>query len=270
MLVGEPPTGHPMLTLYSFVISHFSEKLRWTLRAADIPFTERPLTPGLHMPVTVALGRRGTSVPIVVGDGMRVQGSDAILQRLAMRGLIDGLLPDDDEARDEALAAAARHDGLGRAVMIAGYSGLLEQPDEVYRVWTLASSRLERRLLKTLMPAMLPGFRKQFGLSSAGIVRARDTITQTLDEVAARRGDRPYLGLRFGIEDLTVCALLAPLAGPAQHPVYAHPRFRAGAADAVAPWADHPTLAWVREIYARDRPEEPDDAPLVRAAARFD
>ena len=259
-----------MLTLYSFVISHFSEKLRWTLRAAEVPFTERALTPGLHMPATLALGRRGTSVPVVVGDGMRVQGSDAILHRLSTRGLIDDLLPEEDDARDDALAAAARHDGLGRAVILAGYAPLLEQPDEVYRVWTLASNVVERRLLKAAMPVMLPGFRRRFGLSSAGVGRARAKIAQTLDEVAARRGERPYLGPRFGIEDLTVCALLAPLAGPARHPVYAHPRFKAGIADAVAEWRDHPTMAWVREVYARDRPEEPDDAPLVRAAARFD
>ena len=259
-----------MLTLYSFAISHFSEKLRWTLRAADIAFGERALTPGLHMPTTLALGRRGTSVPILVGDGMRVQGSDAILQRLAMRGLIDALLPDEDDARDEVLAAAARHDGLGRAVMLAGYAPMLAQPDEVYRVWTLASGALERRLLKALMPAMLPGFRRRFGLSASGVARARTTIERTLDDTAERRGDRPYLGSAFGLEDLTLCALLAPLAGPAQHPVYAHPRFKAGVADGIRAWRDHPTLAWVREVYARDRPEEPDDAPLARAAARLD
>jgi glutathione S-transferase len=269
MLVGDSSTGRPMLTLYSFVISHFSEKLRWTLRAAEVPFAERALTPGLHPPIALALGRRGTSVPVVVGDGMRVQGSDAILQRLATRGLIDTLLPDEDDARDEALAAAARHDGLGRAVMLAGYAPMLTQPDEVFRVWTLAASPIEARLLKGLMPVMLPSFRKRFGLSTAGVARARGKIEQVLDDTAARRGERPYLGHAFGIEDLTLCALLAPLAGPEQHPVYAHPRFKAGIAEAIRPWRDHPTLAWVRGVYARDRPEEPDDAPLVRAAARF-
>ncbi len=258
-----------MLTLHSFVISHFSEKIRWTLLATGVPFVERALTPGLHMAVTPFIGRHGSTVPIVTGDGLRVQGSDRILHRLATRGLIDRLLPDEDEARDEALAAAASHDGLGRAVLMAAYAPMLSDPREIIRVWTLASNAAEIAVLKAIMPLMLPAFRRRFAMNDAGIARARAKIEAALDSIAERRGNRPYLGNAFGIEDLTLCALLAPLASPDQHPLYGSPDFRAVAADSAAAWLQHPTLAWVREVYAQHRTPEPADSVLIRAAKRL-
>ena len=258
-----------MLTLHSFVISHFSEKIRWTLRAAGVPFVEHALTPGLHVAVTPFIGRRGSSVPIITGDGLRVQGSDRILHRLATRGLIDSLLPDEDEARDDVLAATASHEALGQAVMRAAYAPMLGDPDEVLRVWTLASSPAQTLLLKGLMPLMMPSFRRRFRIDDQAVARSRSVIETTLDRVAARRGNRPYLGDRFGIEDLTICALLAPLAGPAEHPLYGHARFRATAEATVAPWTRHPTMVWVRDVYARKRNAEPADSALRMAAQRL-
>lgn len=256
-----------MLNLHSFVISHFSEKIRWTLRASGVPFVERPLTPGLHMAVTPLIGRRGSSVPILTGDGLRVQGSDRILHRLATRGLIDSLLPDEDEARDAALAAAASHDSLGRAVMMVAYAPMLDDPREVFRIWTLAAGPVEMAVLKAVMPLLFPAFRRRFALTADGIARARTQIETALDRIADRRGSRPYLGASFGIEDLSVCALLAPLAGPQAHPLYGHARF--SAANALAPWVRHPTMAWVREVYARQRGAELEDSVLLKAAARL-
>ncbi len=258
-----------MLTLHSFVISHFSEKIRWTLRACGVPFIEHALTPGLHMAVTPLIGRRGSSVPIVTGDGLRVQGSDRILKRLATRGLIDSLLPDEDEARDDTLAAAAGHEALGPAVMRTIYAPLLGNPAEVLRIWSLAASPAQALLLKTLMPLLLPAFRQRFRIDDPMVAQARITIETTLDRVAMRRGNRAYLGDAFGIEDLTLCALLAPLAGPAEHPLYGHPVFRASAEAAVTAWARHPTMVWVRDVYARKREAEPADSVLVKAAARL-
>lgn len=258
-----------MLTLHSFAISHFSEKIRWTLRLAGIPFVERALTPGLHVPATLLIGRRATSVPIVSGDGLREQGSDRILARLAIRGLLDGLLPEEDEARDEALAGAAGYNALGRAVMITGYGPLLADPGEVFRMWTLVASRADTALLRAAMPLLLPAFRQRFAITGDANAQARATIEASLDEIAERRGGRLYLSGDFGLEDLSVCALLAPLAGPDQHPLYGSSPFRDSVAAAIAPWRRHPTLVWVRDVYARQRPQEPEGSVLVKAAARL-
>lgn len=267
------PAGHSlpalMLTLHSFVISHFSEKIRWTLRACGVPFREHALTPGLHMTMTPFIGRRGSSVPIITGDGLRVQGSDRILRRLATRGLIDSLLPDEDEARDDLLAAAAGHEALGQAVMRTAYAPLLGDPAAVLQMWALAANPAQVVLLKALMPLLLPMFRQRFRIDARTQAQARDVIETTLDRIAERRGSRAYLGEAFGIEDLTVCALLAPLAGPAEHPLYGHPVFRASAEATVAAWTRHPTMVWVRDVYARKRGAEPAGSALLMAAARL-
>lgn len=259
-----------MLILHSFVISHFSEKIRWTLQHAGVAYDEQALTPGLHPPRALLIGRRGTSVPIVTGDGLRVQGSDRILARLSMRGLLDGLLPEDDEARDDALAAAARHDGLGRAVMMTCYAPLLADRAEVFRLWALAAGPFEAALLRPAMPLMLPAVVRRFSMSSDGIGRARARVGEALDRIGARVAGRSYLGASFGIEDLSVCALLAPLAGPIEHPLYGHVHFRNGVREALAPWVSHPTLDWVRRVYAWQRPAELPDSALSKAALRLD
>ena len=47
-----------MLRLLTFVISHFSEKARWTLDLSGLDYSERYLLPGPHMLVTRRLALR--------------------------------------------------------------------------------------------------------------------------------------------------------------------------------------------------------------------
>ena len=62
-----------MLKLYTFNISHFAEKARWTLDYEGIPFDEQVLLPGPHQLVTRRIGKR-THVPVLEHDGRYVQG----------------------------------------------------------------------------------------------------------------------------------------------------------------------------------------------------
>ena len=73
-----------MLKLYTFNISHFSEKARWTLDYEGIPYEERVLLPGPHQLVTRRVARR-THVPVLEHDGEYVQGSSAIIDYVADR-----------------------------------------------------------------------------------------------------------------------------------------------------------------------------------------
>ena len=65
-----------MLKLYTFNISHFAEKARWTLDYEGIAYEERVLVPGPHQLVTRRIARR-THVPVLEHDGQYVQGSSA-------------------------------------------------------------------------------------------------------------------------------------------------------------------------------------------------
>jgi len=70
--------------LYTFLISHFSEKVRFALDLGGIAYEERALLPGPHI-LTVRRIARRTSVPLLVHEGEPgrdrtiVQGSSLIL-----------------------------------------------------------------------------------------------------------------------------------------------------------------------------------------------
>ena len=53
------PTPRAPLTLYTFAMSHYSEKIRWTLDACDIPYREVCLSPAFHMGPALRMGGRG-------------------------------------------------------------------------------------------------------------------------------------------------------------------------------------------------------------------
>ena len=75
-----PTRAHAPLTLYTFAMSHYSEKIRWTLDACDIPYREVCLSPAFHIGPALRMGGHGqTTLPIIQGDGYSVQDSPRIL-----------------------------------------------------------------------------------------------------------------------------------------------------------------------------------------------
>ena len=71
-----------MITLYTFNISHFSEKARWALDLEGVGYQERVLLPGPHQLVTRRIAPR-SHVPVLEHDGAFVQGSGAIMDYVA-------------------------------------------------------------------------------------------------------------------------------------------------------------------------------------------
>src|SRR5689334_6590753 len=71
-----------MLQLYTFNISHFSEKVRWALELEGVAFEEKVLVPGPHQLVTRRIAKR-THVPVLAHAGKYIQGSGEILDYIA-------------------------------------------------------------------------------------------------------------------------------------------------------------------------------------------
>lgn len=116
-----------MLKLYTFTISHFSEKARWGLDFAGLDFTEKALLPGPHLVVTRRLAPR-SEVPILVDDRRVVQGSGAILDYLAQERGAAVLAPPAGLA--DPLAAIERDADIafGRGIQRIFYDVLLRHP----------------------------------------------------------------------------------------------------------------------------------------------
>lgn len=252
-------TSEP-LRLYTFSISHFSEKIRWVLGVEKIPFVEIPWTPPFHV---VAARRSGgaTTVPVIEAAGRRVQDSTRIVHWLdTNRGPLS-LLPSEPAARAEALALEDEFDAVGSHVIRVAYDHALPDADAVVRLWTIDATPMQRRAVRAGFPLARALFRRRLDTRPERVRSSRAAIEQAFDVIERRTGDgRHLVGERLTIADVTAAALLAPLATPDEHPVYASAPYRAGIAELVAPWRERPALAWVRDLYREHR------GPWPRAA----
>ena len=249
-----PETQAP-LTLYSFSVSHFSEKIRWALDAAGLPYRETRLTPFLHMPRTLALTRKATSVPILQAGDQVIQDSTRILEWLEREQAPFPLIPADPALRKEVLEIESRFDRVGFHVVRVAYGNTLDHRAEALHLWTLDATPLQKALLHAAFPLVRRGFRRLLRMSPAALAKSSAAIDEAADWIAARvRAGRPYLaGDRLSVADIAACALMAPVVCPETHPVFGSARYRRLQRMNVVRWDDHPGFEWVREVYRRDR-----------------
>ena len=67
-----------MIRLYTFTISHFAEKARWSLDYKGITYQQKRLVPGSHVPIVKRIAP-STFVPVLEDAGRIIQGSSAII-----------------------------------------------------------------------------------------------------------------------------------------------------------------------------------------------
>jgi len=243
--------------LYTFGISHFSEKARWVLDASGIGYDEIRLTPFLHLLQTPWLTRgQGRSVPILLLGQRCLSGSSEIVL-WAGRHRVDeasALFPCNAEERAQLDDIQRELDRLGFHVLRYTYDDALRQPDALLAVWTADSGRAARLALRVAMPVLRSVFRRIYRIDRAGVERSRQAIADQLERMAATTSATGYLiGGRLTVADLAAAAILAPLVAPDEHPTYASLAFRRCAEHACEMFEAHPMMDWVRRIYAEHR-----------------
>ena len=245
----------PVLELYTFRMSHFSEKARWMLDAAGIEYQEIRWTPFFHVLPALRHGRIGTTVPILRHGGGYVQDSTRILMWLDSNMPGFHLLPRDPDLHKQVLELEARLDRVGAHVTRYAYNAVLDDADAVIRLWTLDASPLQKRFIRSAFPVLREIFRRKLGFDAARVTRSRQAISDTLDYLDTQLADgREFLvGDRLSAADITASALLAPLMGPDQHEVYSRADFRAALKPLVSDWLQRPTAQWLRRRYQHRR-----------------
>ncbi len=243
-----------MRTLYLFAISHFCEKARWALDHHGLAYAPVSLAPLLHAAKARRLGFRRGALPILArGDGTALQGSSAIIDYAEAES---GAPPDPAEDR-VAREIEARLDAVvGPAVRRHFYSeALVERPEVVRPFFLQGLSRAERLAVRLMWPALRRAMIRHLDLGPAQRVAARDAIAAELDRLDALFSDgRRYLaGARFGRADIAAASLLSPVAQPPEHPTYGGLATPPKVADDYAQWAERPSIAWVRAVYAAHR-----------------
>lgn len=243
------------LKLYTFAMSHYSEKIRWTLDVSDIAYRETCMSPAFHIGPALRMGGRGqTTLPIIQGDGFSVQDSPRILTWLqSNRGPLKVMPLQLDLA---VRAVEKRFDAIGKDVARYLYAGSFGVADEhILKLWTDHASPWQAALIRTGYPVMRWVFKRKLQINDKRVALARQRIAETIGWLDKELSDgRAFLvGDTFTVADITAASLLAPLACPAQHPVYGDPAYQTGMRAALQEWADRPSIAWVRQLYASQR-----------------
>jgi len=248
------PTPAP-IKLYTFAMSHYSEKVRWTLDVSDIAYRETCMSPAFHIGPALRMGGRGqTTLPIIQGDGFSIQDSPRILTWLqSNRGPLAVMpLALDTRTRE----VEQRFDAIGKDVaryLYAGSFGIAD--DHIVKLWTDHANALQATLIRATYPIMRWVFRQKLQIKPKRVELARTRIREALDWLDAQLADgrRFLVGDAFTVADITAASLLAPLACPAQHPVYGDPAYQVGMREALKEWEGRPGIQWVRNLYASHR-----------------
>lgn len=245
-----------MLRLYTFAISHFSEKARWALDSAGVPFEERALLPGPHLAVTRRIAPLAT-VPILDHDGQIIQGSGAILDYV-QASLGGGVLsvPSGSEGAAADLEARADH-AFGLGTQRIFYEVLLSHRGLVIDLWSQHGPWWAKPFYAVSFPFVARAVRRLYKIRPDKVAAAKDSFRQMFDEtdriVSTRRyvyGDAPCR------TDIALASLLAPLVRPAEHKI-AWPEFPDAAKPFVAEFEGRPTWKYVERMYREHRAGSP-------------
>jgi glutathione S-transferase len=243
-----------MLKLYTFYISHFSEKARWALDYEGIPYDERVLLPGPHQLVTRRIAPR-THVPVLEHDGRCVQGSSAIIDYIADRLGGTRLTATDPAERARALELENKLDQVfGRGVQQVLYSVFLKDRRAVIDLWSLGGPFWARGFYAVAFPAVASVVKRMYKTTDVeGVAKARQRFVTTFDELDAVLAKQPYLGGDApNRTDITLAALLAPVCRVAEHRVK-WPAMPAELADLEASLSGRPTWSHVLRMYREHR-----------------
>jgi glutathione S-transferase len=237
-----------MLRLNTFVISHFSEKVRWALDFEAIPYEERRLLPGPHLLVTKRLARAST-VRILEHDGRAIQGSSAILDYLGSElGQARLKVPEPAAARCAELEALADH-AFGAGVQRIAYAALLKDRRAMIDLWTQGGPAWGRAFYALAFSGVASAVKRMYDLTPQAVSRAKDDFRQAMREFDRALGGQSYFaGEQPKRIDIAVAALLAPLCCPPEHLVK-WPALPEGLSEFTREFADSPTWLHALKMY---------------------
>lgn len=241
-----------MIRLYTFNLSHFSEKARWALDYEGIAYEEKVLLPGPHQLTTRRIAKK-TEVPVLEHDGTFVQGSSAILDYIADRLGGKRLAPSSSEARElEARADQA----FGRGVQRVVYSVLLkpEHASKVVDLWVDNGPSWARTFYGFTFPVIASVVKRMYQTTKPELVaQAKNDFVALITKLDEQLARTPYLGGEQPSRlDISVAALLGPVCQPKEHHVK-WPAIPPELADFEAQLKSHATWSHTLRMYRDHR-----------------
>src|SRR5215831_5054496 len=240
--------------LWHIPLSHFSEKVRWTLDYKGIAHRRQVLGADYLIRAWRATGR-GT-LPILFLDGRPIGDSTRIIEALEARHPEPALYPRDAEARRRALALEDYLDEqLGPALRAAVVTPLFRNdPDVALRVLTTGMPDRAYETLRPLLRIFPAYYRFRHKIRDANLEADRATVAAALDRIEEERQGRAYLvGDRFTVADLTAAALLSAVLQPPEIQYPLQVEWPPYLQDYRVTLLRHPAAQWATGIYRRHR-----------------
>ena len=242
--------------LYVFAISHYCEKARWALDYLGIVYRLHHLAPGPHIKFTRARGFSDCTLPILVGDDLRLQGSSRIIDWAIDNcpGTARSLATNDPQRSAE--IEQRLDERFGVQVRRYYYSDvLIAHPETVRPMFSRDLPWPQKLVLRLAWSKICDAMIKGMDLGAAQRRESRQIVETELDWVDSLLADggRFLVGEQLSRTDLSAAALLAPLALPPEHPTYPRLQVPASTAADLAEWQSRPSIKWTREIYRRYR-----------------
>lgn len=256
-LVGEPADvrGGDRPVLWQLQISHYNEKVRWTLDYKRIPHLRRSLLPALHSIKAKRLTGDTDTTPVLTLEGRAIGDSTQIIAALEQRWPAPPLYPADEAQRRRALELEEFFDEeLGPHIRRAAYHELLPNPGEVVPLFTHDQRLPARILIRATFPLLRTGMRRRMDIYGPAAEESRHKTVAAMDRLEEEIGPSGYLvGDSFSVADLTAAALFYPVARPPEFPYPAVTDPPDSAREFLDPLAERPGGEWVAEMYRRYR-----------------
>ncbi|HET9676378.1 MAG TPA: glutathione S-transferase family protein [Solirubrobacterales bacterium] len=245
--------------LWQIDISHYAEKVRWTLDHKEIDHVRRSALPGTHIPIALFLTRgEHPTVPVLQMDGRAIGDSTAIIAALEAKRPDQPLYPSEPEERLRALELEDWFDeNLGPHARLLPFYELIQEP-ELFGAVAAESVPAPLSRAKPLLGAYGRVYTSlRWGANKDDDAQqAREGIAVALDKLEAElaKGDGEFLvGDQLTVADVTAASLFYPIVVPpegALNPDLPRPpaldRFRESL-------SDRPGWRWVEETFRRHR-----------------
>lgn len=248
--------------LWHLPVSHYSEKVRWTLDHKRIPHRRRAaIVPGSHMIVAAWLTRDpgNYTFPVMEIDGEAIADSSAIVAALEARFPRQPLYPADPELRRRALELEDFFDEeLGPYTRQLAFHELGNDPE---RLEALVARTVPGPLGRNAAGAAAYArafTRVRFGARSEAAAEAsRLKILAALDQLEQELGGGEYLvGDSLTVADVSAASLFYPLVLPDEGPLPPGEPAPRGLESFRVPLRERPGFKWVEEIFTRHRQRE--------------
>lgn len=199
--------------LYTFPISHFSEKARWALDLAKFDYELNHLVPGQHIQILKPLVK-DTYVPVLSENGTIIQGSKEILDKVEIAAF--GKKGSNEEIEMEEKVDTF----IGKSLQTILYSFILDHPNIVGKLFLLEPKpKNEEVPPPDHFELIALSLKRRYKINPKNIDSVKQAFIDLSSEIQNIYKNRKFFnGENFGRVDLTVASLLGSFAEPKESP----------------------------------------------------